>query len=167
MRVVAYFESVPDLERAARDARLEGWRVLAACSPAFDEQVLEAVRATRSPVAMSGLLGGIAGLISGLLLTIGTVREWPGLIVSGKPLISMPPFLIIVFELTILGASIGAVWSFLVASVRARRDGDAAWDVTTTDDRFSLLLEPLDAVAERQDAVLRRLRSSAWRRVSE
>src|SRR5689334_13686840 len=140
MRVVAYFGSPQELERAGREAERSGWRIVGASSPAFNEKVLIAARATRSPVAGIALAGGVLGILAGLLLTIGTVREWPELIVSGKPLISMPPFLIIVFESTILMASIAAMWSFLAASARARRTARDASDPSTTDNRLSLLL---------------------------
>ena len=55
------------------------------------------------------LVGALSGTMTGLALTIYTVLHWP-LITSGKPLISLPPFLVIAFELTIL---FGGVVSFL------------------------------------------------------
>jgi len=120
MRVVATFDSPDALARAARACEDAGCRPGSACSPAFNETLLGAVGATRSPVAIYALAGGIVGAMCGFALTLGTVREWPGLIVSGKPLVAMPPFLIIAFELTILMASIAAIVSFLVVSARAR-----------------------------------------------
>ena len=54
--------------------------------------------------------GVTAGFLSGFAFTIYTVREWPQLITGGKPMVSLPPFTIIAFELTIL---FGAVVSFL------------------------------------------------------
>jgi hypothetical protein len=165
MRVVAYFKSVPALERAAREADRTGWRVVSACSPAFNETLLEAAHATRSPVASAALVGGIAGLVMGLVLTVGTVRQWPGLIVGGKPLVSMPPFLIIMFELTILVAAVAAAWSFLSSAARARRDARGACDATTTDNRFSLLLEGAGADPRRLGEELTRLDACEWRRI--
>src|SRR3954467_11741467 len=121
MRVVAYFDSAQQLERAGREAEDAGWRGVGAGAPAFNDAVLDAAHATESPVAIVALIGGLAGVLAGALLTVGTVREWPGLIVGGKPLIAVPPFLVITFELTILLASIAGVCSFLVAARRARR----------------------------------------------
>src|SRR4051812_29669850 len=138
-RVVAVFDSPQALERAIEASTEAGWRTVSICSPAFDEQLLRLAGATQSPVTTYALAGGALGVMFGLLLTIGTVRQWPGLIVSGKPLIAMPPFLIIVFELAILFASIAAVVGFVVAATRARRTGGAASDARTTDARFALL----------------------------
>jgi hypothetical protein len=166
MRVVAYFESAEDFERAGVAAEHAGWRIVGACAPAFNERVLDAAHATRSPVAAAALAGGFVGLLSGLLLTVGTVREWPTLIVSGKPLISVPPFLIIMFELSILVASVAALWSFLSASARARRTERDACDETTSDNRLSMLLEADAHQAGALDDLLRRTAPSAWRTVS-
>ncbi|MBN2432835.1 MAG: DUF3341 domain-containing protein [Acidobacteria bacterium] len=55
------------------------------------------------------LAGTLTGLIAGFAFTIFTVMDWP-LITGGKPLISLPPFLVIAFELTIL---LGGILSFV------------------------------------------------------
>lgn len=164
MRIVAYFASPDAVARAVRDAADGRWRAIAIGSPAFDEKLIESAGATRSPVAGWALAGGLTGAASGLLLTIGTVRQWPGLVVGGKPLVSMPTFLIIVFELTILGASLFTFASFLWAAARARRSTPGASDRTTTDDRFSLLIEPADA-AEPPERLLERMGAIEWRYV--
>jgi hypothetical protein len=167
MRVVAYFDSAQQLERAGREAEDAGWRVVGACAPAFNDAVLEAAHATESPVAIVALIGGVAGVLAGALLTVGTVREWPGLIVGGKPVIAVPPFLVITFELTILLASIAGVCSFLVAARRARRAAGEACDESTSDNRLSLLFESGAVRAGHVDDLLGRIGATAWRRVSE
>jgi len=55
------------------------------------------------------LAGAASGLIAGFALTIWTSLDWP-LRTGGKPIVSLLPYLIIGFELTIL---IGALVSFL------------------------------------------------------
>jgi hypothetical protein len=165
MRIVAYFESIQGLERAAGAADAAGWRVVGACAPAFNERVLAAAHATHSPVAAAAVIGGIVGLLSGVLLTVGTVRAWPGLIVGGKPLVSVPPFLIITFELTILFGAVACIGAFLVASARERRTAQAASDRATTDSRFSLLLESTETQADMGAEAVRRLGVSEWRRL--
>jgi len=59
------------------------------------------------------LFGGIAGFGSGLALTIYSVLSWP-IIVGGKPIVSLPPFLLIGYLLTILFGSLGAFAGFLL-----------------------------------------------------
>ncbi len=59
------------------------------------------------------LAGALGGLFAGFALTIFTVLDWP-LITGGKPLISIPAFLVIAFELTILLGAIASFVGFLV-----------------------------------------------------
>ena len=57
-------------------------------------------------------VGAFTGLLSGFGLTIYTVWSWP-VITGGKPLISLPPFTIIAFELTILFGAVLSLLGFL------------------------------------------------------
>jgi hypothetical protein len=61
------------------------------------------------------LAGTLSGFIGGFALTIGTVLDWP-LITGGKPLISIPAFIVIVFEMTILLGAIASLLGFLILS---------------------------------------------------
>jgi hypothetical protein len=58
-------------------------------------------------------LGALAGFGGGMVLTTYTVLSWP-LIVGGKPIVSIPPFLLISYLLTILFGSLGAFAGFLL-----------------------------------------------------
>ena len=66
-----------------------------------------------SPLRFFTLAGALTGLISGFGLTIFTVLDWP-IITGGKPLISLPPFIIIAFALTILFGSLASFAGFLI-----------------------------------------------------
>ena len=66
-----------------------------------------------SPLRFFTLAGALTGLTSGFCLTIFTVLDWP-IITGGKPLISLPPFIIIAFALTILLGSLASFAGFLI-----------------------------------------------------
>ena len=68
-----------------------------------------------SPLKFFTLVGAVAGFVTGFALTIGTSTEWP-LITGGKPIVSMPPYIIIAFELTILFGGILSFIGFLLLS---------------------------------------------------
>src|SRR5437660_506118 len=74
MRAVGYFDSPLTIAHAGREAERAGWQIVDILSPAFDEQLVVIAGATRSPVAVSGLLGGVLGVFGGIVLTVGTVR---------------------------------------------------------------------------------------------
>jgi hypothetical protein len=61
------------------------------------------------------LLGGIIGFISAVALTRGTELAWP-LVTGGMPVVAWWPNLVIIFEMTMLGAIVTTVISLLVAS---------------------------------------------------
>ncbi len=67
----------------------------------------------RSPLRFFTLAGALTGLSAGFALTIFTVFDWP-IITGGKPLVSLPPFVIIAFALTILLGSLASFAGFLI-----------------------------------------------------
>ena len=82
-------------------------------TPYYVHEVEEIVKAPASKVKFFTLAGAVTGFCTGMLFTSYTVIAWP-LVTSGKPLISIPPFLIIAFELTILFGAICTLIGLLV-----------------------------------------------------
>jgi hypothetical protein len=76
-------------------------------------EVMEILGERPDRVRFFALCGGLAGFGSGLALTIYSVLSWP-IIVGGKPIISLPPFLLIGYLLTILFGSLGAFAGYLL-----------------------------------------------------
>jgi hypothetical protein len=60
-------------------------------------------------------VGGVVGFIVGVLLTSGTERAWP-LVTGGMPIVAWWPNLVIIFELTMLGAILTTVAALLVTA---------------------------------------------------
>lgn len=82
----------------------------------FDvHEVNEILPRGRSKVRFFGLLGAASGTVTGFAFTILTSLSWP-LIVGGKPVVSLPPFLIIAFALTILFGALSTFLGFLLLS---------------------------------------------------
>ena len=61
------------------------------------------------------LIGAACGFIVGLLLTFGTQLAFP-LVTGGKPILSIPPMAIIMYEGTMLGAIIFTVFGIIFES---------------------------------------------------
>jgi hypothetical protein len=61
------------------------------------------------------LIGAICGFSVGLLITAGTQLSYP-LVTGGKPLLSIPPMLIIMYEGTMLGAILFTVIGLIFES---------------------------------------------------
>ena len=61
------------------------------------------------------LAGGIVGFVAAVLLTRGTELAWP-LVTGGMPIVAWWPNMVIMFEMTMLGAIVTTVISLLVTS---------------------------------------------------
>ena len=88
------------------------------------------------PASLSGS-AGLLGCFAGFALPIYTVLDWP-LITGGKPLISIPPFVVIAFELTILFSAIAGVIGFLGLSGLPRFGPARVSDPRFSNDRFGV-----------------------------
>ena len=90
-------------------------------------EVEEILSGKRSKVRFFALVGAATGTVTGFVFTILTSLSWP-LIVGGKPIVSLPPFLIIAFALTILFGALSTLAGFLLLSrlpsLRGIRSGE-------------------------------------------
>lgn len=90
-------------------------------------EVEEILPGARSKVRFFALVGAASGTVTGFVFTILTSLSWP-LIVGGKPVVSLPPFLIIAFALTILFGALSTFAGFLflsrLPSLRGIRSGE-------------------------------------------
>lgn len=122
-----------------RRLRREGYKELRINSPAPFHEIEEVLGPRVSSVRVYTLMGAILGFVSGFALTIGTSLAWP-LITGGKPIISIPPFLIIVFELTILFGGIGALIGVLLNARLPRISFDSTYDPRFSEDLFGVFV---------------------------
>ncbi len=94
---------------AARKTRASGCTKFDAITPYPVHGMEEAVGVKRSTIPYVTFVAALVGLSSGLALTIWTsATSWP-INVGGKPFISLPAFIPVVFELTILFAALSSV----------------------------------------------------------
>jgi molybdopterin-containing oxidoreductase family membrane subunit len=140
--VLAVFDEREHILAAVRHARRAGLLRLTAFAPAYDHELVEAA----SPPPMFGIgpftaSAGVAGLLAGLGLTILTTLQWPTLIVGGKPIVAMPPFLVIAFEVTILFAAFATIGMLVLHAIWARPRRGAPYDARFSDASFGLWIE--------------------------
>ncbi|MHB8735114.1 MAG: DUF3341 domain-containing protein [Terriglobales bacterium] len=114
--LMAEFTGPQPLVHAAEHAYQAGYRKLDAYSPFPIEEAMEAIGAHHTRMPLIVLLGAITGGLSGYLLQYWiNVIDYP-LNIGGRPLLSWPAFIIVTFELTILGGAIAAVVGMLLAN---------------------------------------------------
>ncbi len=111
--ILATFTEPGDAARAIRELRARGIRDLHVGMPAPFPEVVSALAKPRSPIDFATLPGALLGLAGGILLTVLTSLAWP-LYTGGKPIVSIPGFVVIFFEMTVL---IGSIANLVAVSV--------------------------------------------------
>jgi len=111
--VMAEFDSPSALVSATRAARAKGYRKLDAYSPFPIEELTEALHLHKNKLPLIVLGGGIIGGLTGFFLQYWIAVVYFPLNIAGRPLNSWPSFIIITFELTILFASLSAVFGMM------------------------------------------------------
>jgi hypothetical protein len=108
--VIAVFKSEEDLLKAAKTARQEKkYKNYDAFTPYPVHGLDDAMGVKRSFLPWVTFFAGLTGTISALALEIWTSAiDWP-INVGGKPFISLPAFIPITFELTVLFGGLATV----------------------------------------------------------
>lgn len=109
------FETESGVVKAARKTREMGFKKFEAISPYPIHAMEEAAGIQRSWIPYVTFGAGIVGLLSALLLTWWTSAvDWK-LNIGGKPFFSLPAFIPIMFELTVLFAALCSVGALFYA----------------------------------------------------
>jgi hypothetical protein len=109
-------------------------------SPIPRHEIEDALAQPVSPVRMFTLVGGIAGASVGAWLTLYMSYDWP-LVLGGKPIGSIPPYVVIIFEMTILFGALSTILGIAFnALFAARRQGTIAYDPRFTNDKFGIFV---------------------------
>src|SRR3989441_5782291 len=125
--------------RALEDLRAKGYPALPVYTPAPVHETEEARERDRpvSHVRLFTLIGALTGTASGFLLTIWSALKW-GLVTGGKPIASIPPYVVIAFELTILFGGVATLLGLVILARLPRLRPSAAYDPRFTNDRFGV-----------------------------
>jgi Protein of unknown function (DUF3341) len=108
----------------------------------------------RSPVRKFVLAGGITGAITALVLTVGTSWEW-NLNTGGRPIASIAPYIVIIFEMMILFGVLGAVSSFFILSRLPAFDLAPGYRTRFGADRFGLVVRVAEGDGAKIEALMR------------
>lgn len=122
---------------ALHQLKAHDYQQVVAFSPVPLHIVEEVLEQGPSPVRYFTLGGGILGALTGFVLTIATSLHYP-LITGGKPIVSIPPFLIIAFELAILFGALGTILGMLLNTRLPRIRPEPAYTPRFSEDQFGL-----------------------------
>jgi len=141
--VVGVFAHVDTTVRAIHALRARGASSFTVYTPMPVDEITEALEGHPlpwSPVRFFTLAGGITGTAGGFALTIWSHLKW-GLVTGGKPIVSIPPFVIIAFELTILLGGLATLLAvFLTGRIPLFRRSPG-YDPRFSSDHFGIAVE--------------------------
>ena len=137
--MVGVFTNLDTLVAAVRSLRRDGYKNLSVVSPFPSPALEEALGTRKSPVRYFTLIGGLLGCAIGFALPTYTALDWP-LQTSAKPIVALPAFAIIAFELTILFGAIATLIGLLVNARLPARSVAIMHDPRFSEDRFGLLV---------------------------
>jgi hypothetical protein len=137
--VVGVFAHIDTTVKALEELRAKGYHNLEVYTPAPIHEIEDVMERDRpvSRVRLFTLIGGLTGTASGFILTIWSAMQW-GLVTGGKPIASIPPFVVIAFELTILFGGLSTVLGMVLLGRLPRLRPTAAYDPRFSNDRFGV-----------------------------
>lgn len=113
--IIGLFHEPDSALAAAGKLKLAGFATPELQSPIPMEGVEEVLGEKKTVIRRFTFFGGLIGASSGFLLAAGTAVFWAHP-TGGRPIITIPPFLIITYELTILFGIIATVIGFLISA---------------------------------------------------
>jgi hypothetical protein len=154
--LMASFDYLDSALDAIRGLRKEGFEEITAFAPFPEHEIEHALGYGPSPVRLFTLIGGLTGAATGFAFTIFTAVDWP-LVTGGKPILSIPAYVVIAFEMTILfgvlATVIGVFWNMRLPDMKT----SVVYDPEVTAGRFGVYVT---TSADRLGAARRVLESS-------
>lgn len=149
--VVGVFDDDDVFLAGCKKIKDKNLNVLDAFTP-FPVHGIEAVlNIPRSNLAIAAFMFGIFGFICGLSMQVGLQGfDWPNNF-GGKPPVSLPAFVPITFELTILCASLGMVGTYFFRSTLLPGFEPKIYDIHATSHHFVVLVEAAEMTDDIKD----------------
>ncbi len=154
MAIMGTFMFEEDFLSAAENLKTSGFDNISLLSPLPLEEAQEVLGLGKSPVRRFALAGAIIGAISGFAMAVGTALVFI-LPTGGRAIITIPPYLIITYEMTILfGVLFTLIGFHFVSGLPAWRD--RPYLPAANIDRFVVVVEGAEAdQVARAEAIIR------------
>lgn len=165
--VVGVFSDEDVLLGAVKKIRGNGVKIHEVYSPfpvhGLDEQL--GYKRTRLPIA--AFLFGLTGTSLALIMQIGMLGfDWP-MIIGGKDFWSLPPFIPVTFELTVLLSALGMVATFMIISDMKPYKWPRQFDLRSTNDKHIMAIDLSINSAKSKEELTRILKDAGAEEVNE
>jgi len=144
--IKAVYQHLDSLMNGINDLKKAGYRRHMTVMTPFPRHEVEDLlyEGEPSPVRWFTLVGGMTGGTLAFSLASLTHANWPMILPGGKPVVSIPPFLVITFEGTILWASLFTFTAMMLfCKLPSRNLPKAVEDPRFSSDRFGIILSDI------------------------
>lgn len=146
--LLASYEYLDSTVDAIEGLRKAGFKNVKAYAPYPEHHIEAALGYGQSPVRVFTLVGGLTGTATGFAFTAWTSMDWP-LVVGGKPIVSIPAYVIIAFELTVLFGALATVIGLFILSKLPDLKPTVIYDPEFSSGRYGVYVEtPAERAAE-------------------
>lgn len=152
--ILAAYQHLDAATDAIAALKQNGYQGFTVYSPAPIHELEHAIDHKVSPVRLWTLLGGLTGLVTGFAMTMWMSYDYPT-VVGGKPIGSVIPYVVIMFELTILFGALSTLAGLAFHAWQTNQN--APYDGRFSDDHIGIFVP---CPVERRPAVEDLLRTA-------
>jgi hypothetical protein len=139
--LVGVYDDDEVILHAVPKLRKEGVKIAEVYSPFAIHGMDDALGHPRTRIGIAAFIFGVTGCLCALTLTIWTMGiDWP-MIVGGKDPISIPNYIPVTFELTVLFTAFGMVGTFLISNGLGPNANPNMFDPRSTDNKFVMAID--------------------------
>jgi len=153
--LLSVYDDPGDVATVVKRLKGRGFDQLETYSPASFPEIDEAVDDRPSLVRLFTLVGGLTGVVAGFAMQIWMSWDWP-IKIAGKPYASIPPYVVIGFELTILfGGLLTLVGLIAVGRLAPRFKLEPAYSLRFSAEEFGVMVRCPDRDVTEVDSLMR------------
>jgi hypothetical protein len=158
--LVGVFNDEDVLLSAVAKIRASGLKIHEVFSPFPVHGLDDALGYKRTRLPIAAFIFGMTGTSLALLMQIWMLGyDWP-MIIGGKNYASLPPFIPVTFELTVLLSALGMVGTFMIVSDLKPYGMPRTFDVRSTDDKHVMAIDVDINSAKSKDEITRLLKDA-------
>jgi hypothetical protein len=165
--IVGVFNDEDVLKDAVTRVRNSGVKIHEVFTPFPVHGLDEVLGYKRSRLPIAAFLFGMTGTGLALLMQIWMLGyDWP-MIIGGKNNASLPPFIPVTFELTVLLSALGMVATFIIVSDMKPYRWPRQFDVRSTDDKHVMAIDLAVNNGKNKEELSRILKDAGAEEVNE
>jgi hypothetical protein len=152
--VLASYDYLDSTIEAVEQLRKADFKDITVYSPLPEHDLEQSLGYGQSPVRVFTMVGGLTGAATGFAFTTWTSIDWP-LVTGGKPIVSIPAYVVIAFELTVLFGALATVIGLFINSRLPNAKPMVVYDPEFSAGRFGIYVPAAGARLDEARSILR------------